>query len=189
MSEKKPEIEACEKALKKPVVLVGLMGSGKTRVGTNLAHLLKLEFFDTDRLIEAKAGYTINEIFENDGEPKFREVERKTILDLLDKGPCIIAAGGGTIMNEGVPEALKQKAITIWLKTDINELAHRLRNAHNRPLLKSGDPKEILAALAKKREPFYAQADVTVKTAGMQPADTALQLIKALCGFLKPGNL
>jgi shikimate kinase len=183
------DMNALRQALKKPVMLVGLMGSGKTRLGTKLAHALDLDFHDTDRLIEAKAGYTINEIFEKEGEPKFRAVEKKTVLELLDMGPRIIAGGGGAIMNEGVLDVLKQKAVTVWLKADIGDLAHRLRAAQNRPLLKDRKVEDVLRDMIVRREPFYSQADITVSTTGLMPPEAFAGLIKGLYGFLNPGNV
>ncbi len=183
------EIFALKSVIKKPVVLVGLMGSGKTKLGRKLADLLELEFYDTDRLIEEKAGRTVQEIFQHDGEAKFRVVEKKTMLEIIDKGICVIASGGGAVTNEGVIEALKQKAVTVWLKAEACELAKRLIHAHDRPLLKKGNPAEVLQELADKRAPLYAQADITVETGGLTPEQAMDGLIKGLCGFLKAGNL
>jgi shikimate kinase len=184
----KEMIETLRRTLTRPVMLVGLMGSGKTRLGRALAGVLQIEFYDTDRLIEQKAGASINEIFTEHGEQKFRDVERKTVLELLDKGACVIAGGGGAIMNEGVLEALKARAVTIWLKADIKDLLNRLRHAKDRPLLKGGDPEEILKKLAEKREPFYSQADIIFES-GMAMPEAVSCLIKGLYGFLKPGNV
>ena len=184
-----PEITALHAALKKPIVLIGLMGSGKSKLGRKLASILEIEFFDTDRVIEEKAGRPVSEIFAHDGEPKFRAVEKKTILELLDKGICVIASGGGAVTNEGVIEALKEKAITIWLKADPDELAKRLENAQDRPLLKGGKPEDVLKTLAEKRAPLYEQADLTIETNGLAPEQASAKLIKGLCAFLKTDTL
>jgi shikimate kinase len=186
---KLPEISAIRAALRKPIVLVGMMGSGKSRLGRRLAGALEIEFYDTDKLIEEKAGRTVQEIFQQDGEPKFRAVEKKTVIEMLDKGPCVIASGGGAVTNEGVIEALKQKAVTVWLKAEACELAKRLIHAHDRPLLKQGKPEEVLKDLAAKREPLYAQADITVETGGLSPDQAMPHLIRGLYRFLKAGNL
>lgn len=184
-----PEITGLSKALVKPIVLVGLMGSGKSKLGRKLASLLEIDFYDTDRVIEEKAGRSVQEIFTHDGEAKFRTVEKKTILELLDKGICVIASGGGSVTNEGVIEALKERATTIWLKADPDQLAKRLENAQDRPLLKSGKPEDVLKTLAEKRAPLYEQADLTIETNGLSADQASTMLIKGLYAFLKPGNL
>ncbi len=183
------EIPALRAALKKPVVLVGLMGSGKSKLGRKLADLLTVEFYDTDKLIEEKARRTVQEIFQQDGEPKFRAVEKKTVLETLDKGVCVIASGGGAVTGEGVIDVLKQKAVTVWLKAEACELAKRLIHTHDRPLLKKGDPEQVLKELGEKRAPLYAQADITIETGGLTADQAMPLLIKGLYGFLKAGNL
>jgi shikimate kinase len=184
-----PELADLRTLLRRPVVLVGLMGSGKTRLGQKLAGMLDIEFHDADRAIEDRAGYSIAEIFQRDGEEKFRDVEKKTMLELLDKGICVIASGGGAVTNETVRAALKEKSVAVWLKADVKELAQRLRNAQDRPLLKNGNPQEILEVMERKRAPLYGQSDLAVDTAGLSPEQAISALIKGLYGFLKPGNL
>ncbi len=185
---KSPEILILKEELRKPVVIVGMMGSGKTRIGGRLATALGLDFVDTDRLIEDRAGRSINEIFAIDGEAKFRDVERKIIMELLQGGACIIATGGGMVMGDGVMDAIKERAISVWLRSDVVEILKRIKNAQDRPLLKGGDPEKALRDLAAKREPVYSRADITVDSAQSAPGDTVSAVIKELCGFLKGGN-
>jgi shikimate kinase len=184
-----PEVAILRDALVKPVVLIGLMGSGKSRLGRKVASILSIDFYDSDRVIEEKAGRTVSEIFSNDGEEKFRAVEKKTILELLEKGLCVIASGGGSVINEGVIQTLKQRAVTIWLKADPEELVKRLEYAHDRPLLKSGKPEDVLRSLAEKRAHLYAQADIVIETNNLSSDQATTKLIKGLYAFLKPANL
>jgi shikimate kinase len=184
-----PGLTGLRQSLKKPVVLVGMMGSGKTRLGRKLAMALDLEFYDTDHVIEEKAGYSINEIFQNDGEAKFRAVERKVIMDLIQYGPCVIASGGGTVTGEGVMDALKEKTISIWLNADSSQIIDRLKDAKDRPLLKSGDPGETLKKLMAARQPYYSQADIMLETDDAPLEDSLRRMIKALSGFLKEGRV
>ena len=175
--------------LTRPVVLIGLMGSGKSRIGRKLAHTLELDFYDTDTLIEDKAGYSINEIFAQDGEAKFRSVERSTMIEVLGHGPCVVATGGGMVTNPGIPEILATQAITIWLRAEIADILKRLKNARNRPLLKTEDPEAVLLGLQTAREPLYRQAHITIESGQGAPEETESRLIRALYDFLKNSNL
>ncbi len=176
------------KSLNKPVVLTGMMGSGKTRLGRKLAEALGVDFFDTDSLVEERAGYSVADIFRKDGEDKFREVEKRVILDTLKKGVCIVASGGGAVVSDGVMEDLKRQSVSIWLKTDIALLVKRLEKNDDRPLLKNGDPEEILRQLLEKRQRFYEQADITVETCE-ETGRSIAAVTKALYEFLKPCNV
>lgn len=181
--------EYLQKNLRKPVVLVGLMGTGKSQAGRRLAQKLRLEFYDSDRLVEARAGRSIREIFETDGETKFRAFERDVMLDLLNRGPCVIATGGGAITNYEILSTLKEKSISIWLKADIDEILERLKHDQDRPLLKSGDPATVLAALLSQREALYNQADLTIESPPDSLEQTAPALIKSLYAYLNPDNV
>lgn len=176
-------------SLGRPVVLVGMMGSGKSRIGRKLAHSLGLDFYDTDKLVEARAGHSINEIFASYGEKKFRDAERSTIIALLDQKPCVIATGGGAVTGEGIPELFREKAVTIWLRADIQEILRRVKNTASRPLLQGTDPAEALENLRRQREPLYRRADITVETAQGSIDDTESRIIKGLYDFLKNSNL
>ena len=150
--------------VQKPLVLVGLMGSGKTTVGRRLADKLGLTFIDSDQEIELAAQMSVAEIFEKMGESAFRSGEARVIERLLTDGPKVIATGGGAFINEATRSLIKEKAISIWLKADIDILVERTGRRDTRPLLKQGDPKAILKALDRERAPFYAQADIHVQS-------------------------
>lgn len=150
--------------LSKPIVLVGMMGAGKTHIGRLLAKNLELEFHDSDSLIEEKAGMPVPEIFEVFGEDKFRSSEELTILDLLEKPPCVIATGGGAVMNEAVLKALQERSISLWLDADIEDIYERIKDHKNRPLLQTENPKETLRILMEERRALYEKAAITVTT-------------------------
>jgi shikimate kinase len=162
------------------IVLVGLMGAGKTTVGRRLARELGIEFMDADAEIEKAAGSTIPEIFENYGEPAFREGEQKVISRLLDTAPHVLATGGGAFMNDDTRAAIKTKSTSVWLDADIPILLERTGRKNNRPLLKTGDPEEILTRLAAERYPTYGEADIHVKSDGGAHEDVVEAIIKAL---------
>lgn len=149
--------------MEKPIILVGLMGSGKTTIGVALAKRLGLEFFDSDRLIEEQAGVSIAEIFERDGEEFFRKVEGKTIRRLLKKGkPLVLATGGGAFMNEKTRRTAKKYAVSVWLDANIETLLERVEGNNNRPLLNNKNRRKVLQELILKRYPVYAEADLRV---------------------------
>jgi shikimate kinase len=145
------------------IVLVGMMGAGKTAVGKRLAARLGLPFRDADAEIEAAAQKTIPEIFDADGEPFFRDKERRVIARLLEEsGQIVLATGGGAFMNEDTRRTVKERAVSIWLKADADVLMRRVRRKANRPLLKTPDPDATLRHLIALRDPVYATADITV---------------------------
>ena len=153
-------------ALGKTLVLVGMMGAGKTSIGRRLAGVLTVPFRDADGEIEAAAGSTINEIFERYGEPEFRAGERRVILRLLQEPPHVLATGGGAFMDPETRAKIKQRAISIWLKADIELLLERVARKDTRPLLRNTDSRAALSRLLKEREPIYAEADLTVQSDG-----------------------
>ena len=146
------------------VVLIGLMGAGKTAVGRRLANWLDLPFTDADGEIEAAAGQTIKEIFAEHGEAYFREGERKVIARLLDSGPQVLATGGGAYMNPKTRAAVKAKSISVWLKADLRVLLKRVGRRDHRPLLTVGDPETVMKTLMAERDPIYAEADIIVES-------------------------
>jgi shikimate kinase len=162
----------------KIIVLVGIMGSGKTRTGEILAKLLKLPFVDSDQEIERFANASITEIFEKHGEAEFRRQEKDVMLRLLSGQAAVVASGGGGFMQPDIKSHIKEKAISIWLKTDINNLVERVSRNDKRPLLKGGNVMDKLQKLIDVRYPVYAEADITVVTDGRTPQDTA-RLIKS----------
>lgn len=150
--------------LEKTLVLVGMMGAGKTAVGRRLAAALKVPFRDADAEIESAAGCSVSEIFSRFGEAEFRAGERKVIMRLLDEPAHVLATGGGAFMDFDLRNAIKAKAISVWLKADTGVLAQRVARKDVRPLLKEGEPREVLERLLRERTPYYAQADMTIET-------------------------
>ncbi len=162
----KDEIEALSPVPlgERSVVLVGLMGAGKTTVGRRLARRLDLAFVDTDAEIEKAAGETIPEIFERRGEATFRTGERRVIARLLGEGPCVLATGGGAFMDPLTRANIAARGISVWLKADLDVLMKRVGKRGDRPLLQSGDPRETMKRLMDERYPVYAGADITIES-------------------------
>jgi shikimate kinase len=169
---------------RRTIALVGLMGVGKSSVGRRLANALGLPFRDADVEVETAAGRSIPDIFAELGEPAFREGERRVIARLLDEEPHVLATGGGAFMDPRTRELIKSRAISVWLKTDLDVLARRLARKDNRPLLVGRDPIEVLKAQAEARYPAYAQADLTVETGDAPHHVTVDQLLRALEDFV-----
>jgi shikimate kinase len=170
----------------KPVAMIGLMGAGKSAVGRRLAARLNLDFLDADQEIEKAAGCSISDIFAAFGEQSFREGERRVIRRIIeDNGPHVLATGGGAFMDPDTRSLLKQRAITIWLKAPLEILVARTARRDTRPLLRDGDPGEILARLMETRYPIYAEADLTVETGGTSADETAERVIAALTSWLE----
>ena len=147
---------------RRPLVLIGLMGAGKSAIGKRLAATLDLPFADADQEIEAAAGKTINEIFEENGEDYFRDGERRVIARLLSEGGKVLATGGGAFMNEETRQRIAETGISVWLKADLNVLMSRVSRRDTRPLLRAADPRAVMENLIAERYPVYAFADVTV---------------------------
>jgi shikimate kinase len=144
------------------VVLVGMMGAGKSTIGRRLAARLNLPFVDADTEIEAAAGMTIPEIFEMHGEPHFRDGEARVIARLLDSGPAVLATGGGSFMREETRRRISEKAVSIWLKADSDIIMRRVKRRADRPLLQTADPAATVNRLISEREPVYQHADLTI---------------------------
>lgn len=171
--------------LDRSVVLVGLMGAGKSSIGRRLAQKLGVPFVDADTEIERAAGRTIPEIFEDLGEPAFRDGERRVIRRLLtDDPPHVLATGGGAFMAPDTRALIKERGHSIWLNADLDVLFERVSRRSNRPLLKTADPKATLAALMEERSPVYAEADLSVRTARAAIEVTVDMVYKALCQYL-----
>ena len=146
------------------IVLIGLMGAGKTAVGRRLANRLDLPFIDADTEIEVASGASISEIFAEHGEAYFRQGERKVIARLLENGPQVLATGGGAYMNPDTRANIKAHGLSVWLKADIKVLMKRVGRRDNRPLLVAGDAEKVMKKLMEERYPIYADADVTVES-------------------------
>ena len=174
--------------LSKPVVMVGLMGAGKSRIGRELAAKLKYDFIDADDEIIRAAGCSISDIFEMYGEDAFRDVEMKVITRLLDGPPRIIATGGGAFMNESVRQKIAANGISIWLKADIDILVERTGRRQGRPLLDNGDPKAVLEDLMKQRYPVYDSADIAITSRDVPINETVEEVEAALENFLISGK-
>lgn len=144
------------------IVLVGMMGAGKSTVGRRLSARLHLPFLDADTEIEAAAGMSIPDIFETHGESHFRDGEARVIARLLDSGPAVIATGGGAFMREETRSRIHDRAVSIWLKADADIIMRRVKRRADRPLLQTADPAATIGRLIEEREPVYQHADLTI---------------------------
>ena len=166
------------------IVLVGLMGAGKTTIGRRLAQALHLDFVDADAEIEEAAGETIPEIFKNHGEAAFRAGEKRVIARLLTNGPHVLATGGGAYMNAETRETIAQNALSIWLHADLDVLMDRVGRRGNRPLLNQENPRAVMEKLISERYPTYAQADLTVDSVEGTHEHVVEKLLVALDVYL-----
>jgi len=162
------------------IVMVGMMGCGKTAIGRRLAQRLELPFADADEEIEKAAGKSISEIFQDHGEQHFRDGERKVIARLLRSGPQVLATGGGAFMNEETRKAVRENGISIWLKADLPVLLRRVGRRESRPLLKVENPEAIMKRLLKERSPVYALADIVADSKDEPHDQIVAQLIQLL---------
>lgn len=170
------------------VVLVGMMGAGKSTIGRRLAARLRLPFVDADNEIEAAAGMPIPEIFELHGEPHFRDGEARVISRLLDGGSGVIATGGGAVMRDETRERIRRQAVSIWLKADAEVIMRRVKRRADRPLLKTADPAATIGRLIGEREPFYQQADLTIASRDVPHDKIVDECVDALHGWLCGGT-
>lgn len=167
--------------LKKTVVMVGMMGAGKTAVGTALARLLGVPFRDSDEEIVRAANRSIAEIFERDGEPFFRARETEVLARLLKEEPSVLSTGGGAFLSETNRALVHDQGISVWLRADLDLLWNRVRHKTTRPLLRTENPRETLRQLYEARLPAYAQADLTVESeADLSVEDMARRVLQAL---------
>lgn len=169
---------------RRSVVLVGLMGCGKSSVGRRLAQRLGVTFVDADDEIEAAAGKSINEIFADHGESYFRDGERKVIARLLNQGPQVLATGGGAFMNAETRAAVRSAGVSVWLKAELPVLMRRVSKRTNRPLLKVQDPEKVMRDLMDKRYPVYQEADITVLSREVSHDVMAAEVLSALHAHL-----
>jgi shikimate kinase len=169
------------------IVLIGLMGAGKTAVGRRLAAKLDLRFTDADSEIEIAAGQTVSEIFAEHGEHYFRQGETRVIARLLEGGPQVLATGGGAYMDARTRANIKARGVSVWLKAELPVLLHRVRRRGNRPLLDSGDPDKVMRNLMEKRYPVYAEADITVESRDLPHNVIVSEVVEALSRWLGCG--
>ena len=168
----------------RPIVLVGLMGVGKSSVGRRLAAVLDLPFTDADDAIEEAAQMTINDMFAMHGEQDFRDGERRVIARLMEEERGVIATGGGAFVNDETRKLILDKGLAVWLDADLDTLVERVGRKDNRPLLRDGNPRDILARLKTEREPAYAQAPIHVLSAPGPHQRTVNAILKAIDSWL-----
>ncbi|HEX8655794.1 MAG TPA: shikimate kinase [Allosphingosinicella sp.] len=164
----------------RPIVLVGLMGAGKSTVGKRLARRLELPFVDADEEIERAADRSIAEIFDSFGEATFRDGERRVIARLIESGPKVLATGGGAFLNEETRALILERCIAIWLDAGIETLAERVGRRDHRPLLRGKEPRVALGALAAQRNPVYAEAHLRVSTEPVPHEEVVERIVAAL---------
>ena len=165
------------------IVLVGLMGAGKSTVGKRLARRLGLPFVDADEEIERAADHTISEIFDRFGEPAFRDGERRVIARLIDGPVKVIATGGGAFMHDATRALILERCTAVWLDADIATLTARVGRRDTRPLLRTGEPKAVLEALAARRNPVYAEAHLRVPTEPVPHEEVVERIVRALAAW------
>jgi len=176
---------------KRLIVLVGMMGAGKSTIGRRLAARLNLAFVDADTEIETAAGMTIPEIFELHGEPHFRDGEARVIARLLDGGPAVLATGGGSFMREETRRRIAEKAVSVWLKADPDIIMRRVKRRADRPLLQTPDPAATVDRLLREREPVYQHADITIASRDVphdKIVDECLDALQARVAGRTPGQ-
>lgn len=168
----------------RPIALVGMLGAGKTTVGRRLAAALSLPFYDADSEIERAAGMSVSDLFARHGEESFRRGEAQVIERLLTGPPMVLATGGGALTTESTRHLMKDRAISIWIRADVDTLVKRATRRATRPLLQTGDPKETISRLLEARTPFYAAADIAIDSRAGGHARTVAAIIAALSTHL-----
>ncbi len=171
------------------VVLVGMMGAGKSSIGRRLGAALDIPFLDADTEIEKAAGMSIPDIFESKGEPYFRAGEARVIARILDGGPQVLATGGGAFMNEQTRNAVRERGVSVWLKADLDVLLKRVKRRADRPLLKDGDPAVTLERLMAERDPIYALADLTIGSRDVPHEAIVAEIVSMIAGKLSVSPL
>lgn len=178
------EIAAIARRMNRPVVLVGLMGVGKSTVGKRLADLLRTDFIDADDAIEEAARMSVADIFEEFGEAYFRDGERRVIARLISEGHGVVATGGGAFVDEQTRALILEKGIAVWIDCHIDILVKRTSRRDTRPLLKGGNTREVLERLYKEREPFYSQAPIRIRSEPGPHLETAMDIVGAIDRWL-----
>jgi shikimate kinase len=180
----RPEAAIVAALGRRSVVLVGMMGAGKSSIGRRAALRLGIPFVDADSEIEKAAGMSITDIFAVRGEAEFRAGEARVLLRLLDSGPQVLATGGGAFINPQTRAAIRSKGISIWLKAEVDVLMKRIRRRHDRPLLQTADPAATLRRLMEERDPIYALADITVQSREVSHDKIVDEIVSALGAHL-----
>lgn len=170
---------------RRSVVLVGLMGAGKTVIGRKVAGVLGLPFIDSDHEIENVSRMSVPDLFETYGEEEFRSLERRVIARLLRGGPQVLSTGGGAFMNEMTRRAIGRHGISVWLKADLDTLMHRVAKRQNRPLLNTENPRAVMQRLIEVRYPIYMQSDIVVRTRDEPKEVIAAEVLDSLASFLE----
>lgn len=178
------ELAELTRRIDRPIALVGMMGVGKSSVGKRVAAALGMPFVDADDEIEKAAKLTIPEIFESFGEAGFRDGERRVIARLIDGSPKVLATGGGAFCNSDTRRLMLDKAITVWLDSDVATLLERVGRRSNRPLLQQGDPRETLTRLKREREAAYAEAPIHVVSGPGSHARTVAKVLRGIAQWL-----
>ncbi len=182
----RPEADGIKQMLgKRSVVLVGLMGAGKSTIGKRVAQFLGVSFVDADAEIEIAARMTIPELFERYGEAEFRDLERRVIRRVLRTGPKMLATGGGAFMNEQTRKAISRAGVSVWLKAELDVLMERVGRKSNRPLLQTADPRATMQALMDARYPVYGLAQITVMSRDEKKDVMAGEVVDALAAMVK----
>ena len=183
------EVEISAALGTRSVVLIGMMGAGKSTIGRRLSARLRLPFTDADTEIEAAAGMPILDIFETHGEPNFRDGEARVIARLLDDGPTVLATGGGAFMREETRSRIRDKAVSIWLKADADVIIRRVKRRADRPLLQTADPAATISRLIAERTPVYQHADITIWSRDVPHEKIVDECIDALRTFLSGNDM
>ncbi len=171
-------------SLNKPIVLVGMMGAGKSTVGTRLAKKLRVTFYDTDNLVQEMAGCSIDDIFKYAGEEFFRTKERQVVEELLNLTNCVISTGGDAFFDPINRKIIKEKSVSVWLRADYDTILERVSRRNTRPTLKTGNKADLVEQLIKERYPLYAEADICVNSGNgphMLIVDDIIQKISEFC--------
>lgn len=167
------------------IVLVGLMGAGKSAVGRKVAAMLELPFIDADIEIETVSSMTIPELFAQYGEPEFRALEKRVVSRLLKSGPQVLATGGGAFINDSTRQAIKRRGISVWLSADLDLLMDRVSRRQNRPLLKDPDPRGVMRRLMDERYPVYQKANIEVPSRDISKEEMAADVVASIAAYLK----
>lgn len=178
------EIERIAQRIDRPVVLVGMMGVGKSTIGRKLATMLHLPFADADDEIEKAAKMSISDIFAQFGEPSFRSGERRVIGRLMEGGAKVLATGGGAFCDPETRSLILEKGIPVWLDSEVDVLVERVGRKDTRPLLRNGNPREILTRLREERRPAYSQAPIHILSGNVPHVQTASRILKAIDQWL-----